>query len=249
MKNKFLLFLLSFVMIYHESFSKSFYNFEDHKQTNSEIDISGVYFYGLLSSVLAFKIGYDFSWQIEYKNFIDKKFKDFAHYTSIKNIQTILNENLYNFFKQEDIETIISYEDVIRNSYNSWIKPWEWNLIQQENYRKIEVLSIFVLYGPLIKVDSDYQAKDIIKYARQTCSLHSKYPLVYYASALEAHREFLSKNNLIGIDKKITKLLDGLKEHLLNLRLALTSDREYLEEFYMFRTEMLLDQIKMMHHF
>ena len=102
-------------------------------------------FVGLLA-----KIFYDISWHDQYDKAITELYDKFINYIETNDIKSLYELELYNFFTRENLESIIIYENYMRNSYDSCVKPWNWNMGQRVAYEKIKLLSMIALHGPMI---------------------------------------------------------------------------------------------------
>ena len=129
-----------------------------------------------------------------------------------------------------------------RNSYDSWLKPWNWTASQKSAYEKIEILSMIALHGPIITCEESIVEKILTKHARKCCSAVSEYPLVYYGCQLDLHLAAIKKGFSVKIPQ-IQKFLLELEQELNNIKYLLRSNPDYITECQTLKTHQLLHQV------
>lgn len=199
----------------------------------------------VVPTLLVGKMSYDLSCQLYYRQDIFDMYEKFENFIQINGINSLSDSRLYKFFSEQDIQNILTFEDWARNSYNSWLKPWNWTAVQKESYKKIELLVMVILYGPLFVTPATLNGENIIEHARKICCMISDYPLLHADKILDEHINLLSKNSIDDISDNMKHFILELEQNLLNIKLLLASDKEYLYEFYNFKTHTLLEQIRM----
>ena len=196
----------------------------------------------IIAISLAIKIGYDYSWQGVYSAEVENTFSRFLSYVYTNDINSLHDQNLYNFFKSVDPDFCLNYEAWLRNSYDSWLKPWNWTASQKSAYEKIEILSMIALHGPIITCEESIVEKILTKHARKCCSAVSEYPLVYYGCQLDLHLAAIKKGFSVKIPQ-IQKFLLELEQELNNIKYLLRSNPDYITECQTLKTHQLLHQV------
>ncbi len=193
---------------------------------------------GFLTALVG-KIAYDISWQAQSAQSITELYNNFTFYLKSNNIQSLTNPELYKFFTQERLEFIAVYEDWMRNSYNSYVKPWNWTPKQKVAYEKIQLLSMIALHGPMVLLQKSVTSDNIVAQARRYCFVLSKYPLLAYNNILTAHIAALSDPLSFCIPQQLTTFISEIKNNIRNFQMLLYSDKEYAHEIYNYKIDHL----------
>ncbi len=206
-----------------------------------ETDIEASTYATISLVVLGIKIAYDWSWHGDYGSQSEHVFKRFVNHIRLNNINSLKDPLLYTFFKSIDRDFCLTYESWLRDSYDSWLKPWNWTAAQKAAYEKMEILSMILLHGSLIVLDQQEVEKELVKHARKHCSAISEYPLVYYANQIDAHLAALKKGFSVR-SESVQKMLLELEQELYQLKYILRGNKSYIEECHTLKTHRLLEK-------
>jgi len=207
-----------------------------------DTDISGKVYAGAAATALVIKAAYDISWHNDYTAKANDTFRKFVNHIHLHSISSLKDKSLYSFFNQSaNYDFCLTYESWLRNSYDSWLKPWNWTADQKAAYEKMEILSMMALHGPLIMLDEQTIEQELVKHARKHCSAVSEYPLIYYGELIDAHLVALKKGFSVK-NKMIQNLLIELKQGIFELKYILRGNKAYIEECQTLKTHRLLEQ-------
>lgn len=206
-----------------------------------EDEVSGYTILGVCAACLAIKIGYDWSWHGDYTRQSENAFRRFLNYVHINNISSLKDPSLYNFFKTIDPDFCLTYEAWLRNSYDSWLKPWNWTASQKEAYEKMEILSMIALHGPMISLDEATVDAELANHARKYCTAVCEYPVVYYGNQIDSHLAAIKKGFSVK-SPDVQRMLIELEQELYKLKYVLRGNKAYIDECHTLKTHQLLQQ-------
>jgi primosomal replication protein N len=195
----------------------------------------------IAAGALVTKIGYDLSWHNDYATKSNDSFGRFMNYVRFNNITSLKDPSLYAFFNSIDPDFCLMYESWLRNSYDSWLTPWNWTASQKAAYEKMEILSMIALHGPMIALSKEEVEKKLVDHARKHCSVVCEYPLVYYGNQIDAHLAALKKGFSI-CNQAVQGMLAQLHQELYELKYVLRGNQTYIAECQTLKTHQLLQQ-------
>jgi len=191
---------------------------------STQQDISGKIACSLVAAALFSKIAYDMSWHNSYACRVC---------VLSKMVQVALEEKAEGFLREPEIlEQILTLELWLRNSYASWLTPWNWVASQKDAYHLVQGLALVVLYRPLLDSEN-VTGQEILRHARSACSTVSLYPLMYFGQELDRHIEF------VKTEKAFADMLSGLS----NIKYLLRQEKEYIDELQTYETHRLAKQL------
>lgn len=208
-----------------------------------DLNVPGEIYAGIIATAFAAEVAYDVSWHGDYETKVNNAFNRFSNHIYSHNISALKDPSLYSFFNENlDHDFCLLYESWLRNSYDSWLKPWNWRNSQKAAYQKVEVLAMIALHGPLLILDQQMVDQVLVSHARKHCSAVSEYPLVYYADQIDLHLVALKKGFSIQSDV-LQKMLLELERELNKLKYILRGNAAYIAECQTLQTHKLLKEL------
>ncbi|OGB86579.1 hypothetical protein A3J41_00075 [candidate division TM6 bacterium RIFCSPHIGHO2_12_FULL_38_8] len=185
-----------------------------------------------LTLLLATKIGYDMSWHTTYACKADNWYALLNNTVQKNQITCVTNEHLKSLFCPVDHDEIMQLHDWLNNSYNSWLKPWNWTESQQKSFNQLHAVEILTMYADLLPLQDTVTGKDLVKAFRNKYVALSIYPLVFAYEMIEKHLQFIAARK----DLNLYALLQQIMPYLNNFKLLLRQEPDYALELQAKRT-------------
>ncbi|MFA5998427.1 MAG: hypothetical protein WC747_00190 [Candidatus Babeliales bacterium] len=201
--------------------------------------IKGEVIAAVVGLILATKVAYDVSWHNVYDAQVCEYYQGLKKHTSDDFINDVTDEKLLNFSTEATREDVLSLEESISNSYNSWLCPWNWTASQKIAYQHIQIVSIFTLYAELLRAGNKLSDQDILQHCRNTFVFTTMYPYVACHSKIQKHLNFIKSFADNEESAVICSMLRDMAIHLEKFKRMLQSQKEYVDELQIMRTHAL----------
>jgi len=191
--------------------------------------------------MVAGKIAYDVSWHSEYVARVQNCYGSLRKCIDRHNVTTVEDAALQALASRSMKCEVVFLEQSLRNSYGSWLCPWNWTAQQKAMYHQIQVVAILTMYADLIALGDKVTGADVVQCTRQLFVPVSLYPCVHCYGELRRHIAFAQSlscsNALFGNTE--TRLLYGMVPYLEQFASLLMLQNEYVQELQTMKTHEL----------
>ncbi len=191
--------------------------------------------------VVAGKIAYDVSWHAEYVARVQNCYGSLKKCIDRHSVTTVEDSALQELASRSMKCEVVFLEQSLRNSYGSWLCPWNWTAQQKAMYHQIQVVAILTLYADLIALGDKVTGADVVQCTRQLFVPVSLYPCVHCYGELRRHISFIQSLSYCDVllSNIETSLLRGMVPYLEQFVSLLAQQNEYVQELQTMKTHEL----------
>lgn len=227
-KFKILLFALLLTNMMHSTVTITITSKSSNSRLQDSQGASINHLIGVVVVLLAAKIGYDLSWHNSYTTKTNSWHELLISTIEQNNITTIDHPKLLSLFSAVDHDQILQMHTWVSNSYNCWLKPWNWTASQKQSFEKLQIIEILTLYSDLVAKKDTIMGADLVKAFRCKYTGSSTYPLIFAYEMINNHIQFICNMHNHTLNQLLLSAIEPLK----NFKILLRQENEYQEEVF-----------------